>query len=277
MSGFIELSKVSLELRKDVVSLITSARTGHIGGDLSVMDILVTLYFKHMNIDPCKPDDPNRDRLILSKGHCVEALYMVLCERGFLDKQDVFSRYCKFDSPYIGHPNNKLPGIETNSGSLGHGLSVGVGMAIAGMADNRDYRVYVVMGDGELAEGSVWEAAMAASSFRLNNLIAIIDRNRLQISGYTEEVMPIEPLVAKWEAFGWNCLECNGNSIQSLDCALTDARNSIGKPSIIIANTTKGFGSSLISNKAEWHHKIPTESEKDQILQDLDDKIGRLQ
>ena len=206
------LNKLSFKLRKDVVLLIAHSGTGHIGGDMSVMDILVTLYFKHMNIDPSDPDNPDRDRFILSKGHCIEALYMVLAERGFLDKKEIFENYGMFDSDFIGHPNNKISGIEMNTGSLGHGLSIGVGMALASRMDNRNNRVYVVLGDGELEEGSVWEAAMAASCYGLVNICAVVDRNRLQISGSTEDVMALEPLNDKWKSFGWNVISCNGNS-----------------------------------------------------------------
>ena len=180
-----ELKVLSYDLRKDVVDMILSGKGGHIGGDMSMMDVLVTLYFKVMNISPDNQDDPNRDRFILSKGHSVETLYAVLAKKGFFPIDEVISQFSKFGSPYIGHPNNKLPGIEMNSGSLGHGLPVAVGMALAGKMDRRDYRVYTVMGDGELAEGSVWEGAMSASHYKLDNLCAVVDRNRLQISGST--------------------------------------------------------------------------------------------
>lgn len=270
------LEKLAFELRKDVVRFIHSAGCGHIGGDMSVMDILVTLYFKHLNVNPASPDDLDRDRFILSKGHCIESLYMVLAKRGFLDKEDIFRRYCRLGSPYIGHPNNKLPGIEVNSGSLGHGLSVGVGMALALRLDSRKSRVYVVMGDGELAEGSVWEAAMAASHFKLDNICAVIDRNRLQISGETEDVMSLEPLKERWDTFGWNVLECDGNSILALDQVVCMAKQYTGKPTVVIANTTKGYGSSLMENKAAWHHKVPSDSELKAILSEMDRRMGSI-
>lgn len=270
------LEKLAFDLREDVVRLVHSAGSGHIGGDMSVMDILVTLYFKHLNGDPACPEDPDRDRFILSKGHCVEALYMVLAKRGFFEKDDVFRRYGRLGSPYIGHPNNKLPGIEVNSGSLGHGLSIGVGMALASRFDSRKNRIYVVMGDGELAEGSVWEAAMAGSHFKLDNLCAVIDRNRLQISGRTEDVMALEPLKERWGAFGWNVLECEGNSIPALDHAFVVAGQYAGKPTVIIANTIKGYGSSLMENQPAWHHKVPSDSEVEMILSEMDRRIGGL-
>ena len=179
----------SFDLRRDCVDIIVAGGGGHIGGDMSMMDVLSYLYFDEMNISPENMTDPNRDRFVLSKGHSMEAYYAVLCAKGFLDLEDVKKNFSKFGSNYIGHPNNKLPGIEMNSGSLGHGLPVCVGMALAGKMDGRDYRVYTVMGDGELAEGSVWEAAMSATQYGLDNLCAIVDRNHLQISGSTEEVM----------------------------------------------------------------------------------------
>ena len=183
-----ELKVLSYDLRKDVVDMIMSGKGGHIGGDMSMMDILVTLYFKVMNISPENQNDPDRDRFILSKGHSVETLYAVLAKKGFFPIEEVIEKFSRFGSPYIGHPNNKLPGIEMNSGSLGHGLPVAVGMALAGRMNHAPYRVYTVLGDGELAEGSVWEGAMSASHYKLDNLCAVVDRNRLQISGSTEDV-----------------------------------------------------------------------------------------
>lgn len=189
MSEYKELSCLAYDLRKKVVEMVVSGKGGHIGGDMSVIDVLVTLYFKEMNISPENVDDPDRDRFVMSKGHSVEAYYAVLAAKGFFPMEEVIEKFSKFGSPYIGHPNNKLPGIEMNSGSLGHGLPVCVGMALAGKMDKKDYRVYTVMGDGELAEGSVWEGAMSAGNYKLDNLCAIVDRNRLQISGNTEDVM----------------------------------------------------------------------------------------
>ena len=182
------LEALSFECRQNVLDMIMEGRAGHIGGDFSVMDILITLYFKQMNISPDNLDDPDRDLFVMSKGHSVEAYYAVLAAKGFLDIEDVIKNFSKFGSPYIGHPNNKLPGIEMNSGSLGHGLPVCVGMALANKMDGKTGRVYTVMGDGELAEGSVWEGAMSAGNYKLDNLCAIVDRNRLQISGNTEDV-----------------------------------------------------------------------------------------
>lgn len=247
--------------------MIMEAGTGHIGGDMSVMDILVALYFKHMNISPDNMDSPERDRFVLSKGHSMEAYYAVLAAKGFLDIKDVRANFSKFGSKYIGHPNNKLPGIEMNSGSLGHGLPVCVGMALAGRMDGRSYRVYTVMGDGELAEGSVWEGAMAAGHYGLDNLCAVVDRNHLQISGNTEVVMRQECQKERWESFGWHAIQADGNDIDSLDRAFREAKSVKGKPSVVIADTVKGYGSALMENKAEWHHKVPSREEYEQIDQ----------
>lgn len=264
-----ELESLRWDLRKDCVDIIVSGG-GHIGGDMSIMDALMLLYMRHLNNNPQMQDDPNRDRFVMSKGHCMEAYYAVLCQVGFLDLDDVKARFSKFGSPYIGHPNNKLAGIEVNSGSLGHGLPVAVGMALAAKIDKRPSRTYVFMGDGELAEGSVWEGAMSASQYKLDNLCALIDRNGLQISGTTEEVMHQEDLNARWRAFGWNVIECAGNDLKSLDAAFELAKTVSVKPSVIIAHTTKGYGSTLMENKANWHHKLPNAEEYAQILRDFE-------
>lgn len=264
------LKAFSFELRKDVVRMIKEGKGGHIGGDMSVIDTLITLYFKQMNISPENMDDPNRDRFVLSKGHSVEAYYAVLAAKGFFPMEEVIQNFSKFGSKYIGHPNNKLPGIEMNSGSLGHGLPVCIGMALAGKMDKKDYRVYTVMGDGELAEGSVWEGAMAAGHYKLDNLCAVIDRNRLQISGCTEDVMAHDSQEERWKSFGWHVISVNGNDIDELDAAFNEAKTTKGKPTLVLANTTKGFGSSVMENKASWHHHVPSEEEYAQIMADLD-------
>lgn len=259
------------DLRKDVVDMILAGKGGHIGGDMSVMEILVTLYFKQMNVSPKNPQDEERDRFVLSKGHSVEAYYAVLAAKGFLDIQDVISNFSKFGSKYIGHPNNKLPGIEMNSGSLGHGLPVCVGMALAGKKDKKNYRVYTVMGDGELAEGSVWEGFMAAHQYKLDNLCAVVDRNRLQISGNTEDVMGHDNLVQRIASFGWHVIDVeDGNNIDELNAAFEEAKTIKGQPTAIIANTIKGCGSAVMENKANWHHKVPTQEEYQQIIADFE-------
>ncbi|MDY3969085.1 MAG: transketolase [Atopobiaceae bacterium] len=264
-----ELESLRWDLRQDCVDIIMAGGGGHIGGDMSVIDALMVLYENHLRITPETVDDPDRDRFVLSKGHAMEAYYAVLCHEGFLDLDDVKARFSKFKSPYIGHPNNKLCGIEMNSGSLGHGLPVAVGMALAARMDGRNYRTYVFMGDGELAEGSVWEGAMSGGNFELDNLCALVDRNRLQISGSTEDVMKQDSQEERWAAFGWNVLSVPGNDICALDAAFSLAEETKGKPTVIIANTTKGFGSPVMENKASWHHHLPNAEEYAQITADF--------
>lgn len=267
------LKALAYKLREDAVDMIAEGKTGHIGGDMSVMEILTELYFEQMNISPENWNDPDRDRFVLSKGHSMEAYYAVLAEKGFLDREEVIANFSKFGSKYIGHPNNKLPGIEMNSGSLGHGLPTSVGMAIAGKKNGQSYRVYTVMGDGELAEGSVWEGAMAASHYHLDNLCAVVDRNRLQISGTTEEVMAQEDLHERFRSFGWHVIDvADGNNIDQLRQAFEEARGTKGKPTVLIANTVKGKGSPIMENNAGWHHKVPSAEELQQIKGDLKER-----
>jgi len=261
----------TFEIRQDILDTIVNCKAGHIGGGFSVTDILTTLYFKQMNIDPQNPKAPNRDRFILSKGHSVEALYSVLANRGFFPREDL-KTVSAFGSKYIGHPNNKVAGIEMNSGSLGHGLSVSVGMALAAKMDQVSYRVYVVMGDGELAEGSVWEGAMAASQYNLDNLCAVVDRNGLQISGTTEEIMNHGNLDDRWSSFGWHVIHAIGNDIESLDAAFETAKTVKGKPTVIIADTIKGYGVSFMENSVPWHHKVPNADEYKQATEELSAK-----
>ena len=265
-----ELMKLAYKLRQDVVDMIVNGKGGHIGGDMSVMDTLVTLYFKEMNISVDNFNTKDHDHFIMSKGHSVEALYAVLAEKGFFPIERVLKEFSQFGSMFIGHPNNKLPGIEMNSGALGHGLPVAVGMAIAERMNKSKNRVYVVMGDGELAEGSVWEGAMSGANYRLDNLCAIIDRNRLQISGSTEDVMALDDLHRKWDSFGWHVIDVDdGNDIEKLARAFEESRMVKGKPSVLIANTIKGKGSSVMENKAAWHHHVPSAEEYEQIKKDL--------
>lgn len=265
-----ELKKLAYKLRQDVVDMIVNGKGGHIGGDMSVMDTLVTLYFKEMNISVDNFNTKDHDHFIMSKGHSVEALYAVLAEKGFFPIERVLKEFSQFGSMFIGHPNNKLPGIEMNSGALGHGLPVAVGMAIAERMNKSKNRVYVVMGDGELAEGSVWEGAMSGANYRLDNLCAIIDRNRLQISGSTEDVMALDDLHRKWDSFGWHVIDVDdGNDIEKLARAFEESRMVKGKPSVLIANTIKGKGSSVMENKAAWHHHVPSAEEYVQIKEDL--------
>lgn len=265
-----EMNRKSIELRKKIMDIVYNARGGHIGGDMSSTDILVSLYYGFLNIDANNQKAPERDRFVLSKGHCVEAYYSVLNDLGFISDEEL-STYAKFNSKLIGHPTNKVPGIEFNTGALGHGLSVGVGMAIGAKKSGYDSRVCVLMGDGELAEGSVWEAAMAASHYKLDNLVAIIDRNGLQISGSTEKVMSQEDLQQRWTAFGFNTVVADGHDIGAILDALNNRVK--GKPTAIIARTIKGKGVSFMENQAAWHHKVPTAEQYEQAMLELNQKL----
>ena len=269
MQSIDELEALRWDLRRDCVDIIMAGKGGHIGGDMSVIDALMVLYARHLNIAPSRVDDPDRDRFVLSKGHAMEAYYAVLCHEGYLDLDDVKARFSQFESPYIGHPNNKLPGIEMNSGSLGHGLPVAVGMALAARMDKRPTRVYTIMGDGELAEGSVWEGAMSGGNYALDNLCALVDRNRLQISGCTEDVMKQDSQEERWASFGWNVLSIPGNDVAAIDEALGLASRTRGKPTVIILNTVKGYGSPIMEDKAGWHHHLPNAEEYARIVADF--------
>lgn len=272
------LKALAYELRENTMDIIMSGKAGHIGGDMSVMEILTELYFDQMNISPENMEDPDRDKFVMSKGHSMEAYYAVLAKKGFFPQEEVVEKFSKFDSQYIGHPNNKLPGIEINSGSLGHGLPVCVGMALASRMNGQKCRVYTVMGDGELAEGSVWEGAMAAAHYKLDNLCAVVDRNRLQISGNTEDVMAHDDLYERFRAFNWHVIDVkDGNDIDQLKAAFEEAKETKGKPSVLIANTVKGKGSPVMENKANWHHKVPSEDELTQIRRDLKERKEALQ
>ncbi len=266
-----ELEKEAIEIRKRTLEIIFNASGGHTGGSLSSIDILTALYFNVMKIDPLYPDDPERDRFIMSKGHSVEGYYSVLARRGFIS-DDLLDTYGKFNSLLTGHPTRKVPGVELNSGALGHGLSVGVGMALAAKRQGKNFRTFVLMGDGEHGEGSIMEAAAAAGHYRLDNLIAIIDRNKLQISGFTEEIMSIEDLRKKYEACGWEVKECNGHDIPGLIRVLSEVPVAAGKPTFVIAHTIKGKGVSFIENKAGWHHKVPSREQLQEAIMELNKK-----
>lgn len=271
-----ELEKKACDIRADVVTLIHKAGCGHIGGDMSEIEALMALYYKHLNCSPENAADPNRDRFVLSKGHSVETLYCILADRGYFDKAELMETYSAYGSRFIGHPNNKIPGIEMNSGSLGHGLSVAVGMAKAGKMDGRDYHVYAVLGDGELAEGSVWEGVMAGGHFKLDNLTALVDRNRLQISGSTEDVMAQDSQETRWAAFGWNVISIPGNDMAAVDSALTLAKETKGKPTVIILNTTKGCGVSFMENLAVWHHKVMDDAQYETAMAEIAERKASL-
>jgi transketolase len=264
-----ELELKSIKYRKTILEIIFQSGAGHTGGSLSCIDILNVLYNGIMNITPENFSTFNRDHFIQSKGHSVEALYTVLQDCGFFSQTDLKSLN-SFQSHFIGHPTRKVPGIEHNTGALGHGLSVAVGMALGLKMDKKQFRVFTLLGDGELSEGSIWEAATSASKYQLDNLIVIIDRNKLQITGNTEEVNPIEPLKDKFISFGFNVAETNGNNISSLMEILQKTPTEKNKPHVIIANTIKGAGISFIENQIAWHHKVPSEIEYDMAIKELD-------
>jgi transketolase len=268
--------KLQAELiRKRTLQIIYAAKAGHTGGSLSAIDVLTALYFEVLNVDPLRPDWPERDRFVMSKGHSVEALYCVLSARGFFPDA-LLDTYGQFNTQLFGHPTRKVPGIELNSGALGHGLPVAVGMALAARMDKSSSRCYVLMGDGEQGEGSVYEAAMAAGHYRLNKLTALIDRNHLQISGKTEDVMCLEPMVDRWKSFGWEVFETDGNDMAALlDCLALSARVE-NKPSLIISHSIKGKGVSYMENVAKWHHGVPSAEQFEQALKEIDTRIASL-
>jgi transketolase len=270
MASIAELEEIAREIRKDLLITIHHAGGGHTGGSLSSVDILVALFFHVMRYSSTE-QQPDRDRFILSKGHSVEGYYAVLSRAGFFPREEL-ETYGSYGSRLFGHPTMKVPGVEVPTGALGHGLSVGVGMAIAGQRDNADYRVFVLMGDGEQAEGSVWEAAMAASHYGLGNLIAIIDYNRLQISGDVDSVMTISSLRERWTSFGWDVQEIDGNDMRSIIGAVDPhERGAVRtRPILIVAHTTKGKGVSFVENQAGWHHRVPTDEDLARALAELD-------
>ena len=246
------------------------AGQGHTGTDLSETDILASLFFRILNISKDNPTDPNRDRFILSKGHGVGALYCTLVEAGYLDTS-LLQSYLKFDSKLPGHPvRQKIPIIELNTGSLGHGLSVGVGLALSAKLSGRDFRVFVLTGDGELEEGSIWEAAMSAAHFKLDNLIVIVDRNTLQLSDRTERITALEPLVEKWQAFGFDTQVTDGHDVSMIIKTIEDLNLRNGQPHVIIARTIKGKGVSFIEDQVSWHHKVPVDEQISQAIVELE-------
>ena len=264
-----EIEERSKEARKHIVTMINAAGSGHPGGSLSAVEIIATLYFYKMRHDPKNPSWEDRDRFILSKGHAAPALYAVLAEAGYFPA-DLLNTLRKINSPLQGHPDKKrLPGIETSAGSLGQGLSFANGAALAGKMDNKDYRVYVLLGDGECDEGQIWEAAMAAAHYKLDNITAILDRNGLQIDGPTEKVMSIEPIADKWRSFGWSVFEIDGYDIREIIEVLDEAARVRHKPSIIIAHTTKGKGVSFMEWVADFHGKSPSEEELNKALAEI--------
>ncbi|MCD6572247.1 MAG: transketolase [Thermoplasmata archaeon] len=262
---------MAVKVRKHILTMLHEARSGHTGGSLSAVDAIVALYFHHMRHNPSNPRDPNRDRFILSKGHAVPALYAALAECGYFDIKELLTLR-KINSRLQGHPaNTKTPGIEVSTGSLGQGLSFGIGVALAGKLDRKDYNVYVMVGDGETDEGQIWEAAAAASHYKLDNLTALLDRNRLQIDGFTEDVMSLEVVSERWRAFGWNVIEIDGHNMREILDALHKADAHKKQPTMIILHTVKGKGVSFMENKAEYHGVAPTDEEYEKAMKELND------
>jgi transketolase len=262
-----ELAQKAIRLRKRMLKLIFDAGAGHTGGGLSCMDILNVLYNRVLNISPETTSDPQRDRYVQSKGHCVEALYTVLSDCGFFPDQNL-DTVCHYQSPYVGHPTRKIPGVEMNTGALGHGLPISAGMALAAKMDHASNRVFTLLGDGEMAEGSNWEAALAAAHYRLDNLVAILDHNTLQITGPTREVMNNDPIDEKLRTFGWEVRSCNGHDYAELTQVLTVPSTS-NRPIFIVANTVKGKGVSFMENVGQWHHGVPSAEELALALAEL--------
>ena len=269
-----ELQVKSAQLRRKTLEAIFEAGAGHTGGGLSCLDILNVLYNRILNVSPETFGSPTRDRYIQSKGHSVEALYAVLADRGFFPESEL-KTICHYRSHFVGHPTRHIPGIEMNTGALGHGLPICIGMALAARMDSASYRVFALLGDGELAEGSNWEGAMAAGHYGLDNLTAIIDHNTLQISGRTRDVCSNEPLDEKFRAFGWAVKTVNGHDFAELTAALSGPAE-IGRPTCVIANTVKGRGVSFMEDVAKWHHGVPSEAELKQALGELTAAEARL-
>jgi len=263
------LKETASMIRQDIVKMVAEANSGHPGGSLSATDIVTVLYFNEMNVDPKNPDDPNRDRFVLSKGHASPVLYGALAEKGFFPKEELMT-FRKLNSRLQGHPSKKsLPGVDMSTGSLGQGLSAANGMALAAKLDNKDYRVYAILGDGEIQEGMIWEAAMSASHFKLDNLTAFLDYNHLQIDGRVEDVMNPAPVDEKFKAFGWHVIIIDGHDFNQIDDAIQEAKRTKGQPTMIIANTVKGKGVSYMENQVGWHGTAPNREQLQQALEEL--------
>ena len=266
----LKLMKTANEIRKGIVSSVHSAKTGHPGGSLSAADIFTYLYFEELNIDPKEPKKADRDRFVLSKGHTAPGLYSALAERGYFPKEDLLT--LRHVGSYLqGHPDMKhIPGVDMSSGSLGQGISAAVGMAIAGKMDEADYRVYTLLGDGEIQEGQVWEASMLAASHKLDNLVVIVDNNNLQIDGTIEEVNSPYPIDKKFEAFNFHVINIDGNDFDQIDAAFKEAKTVKGQPTAIIAKTVKGKGVSFMENQVGWHGKAPNDEEYKVAMEELE-------
>lgn len=277
MDKLTSLKLTAYKIRRHALDAVHSASSGHPGGSLSIAEILSVLYFHEMNIDPADPKNPERDRFVLSKGHCAPALYGVLAERGFFPKEDI-KTFRKIDSYLQGHPDMKhIPGVDMSTGSLGQGICAANGMALAAKLDKKNYRVYTVLGDGELEEGQVWEAAMFAAHYKLDNLTAFVDLNLLQIDGDVRKVMNPTPVDKKFEAFGWNVIVTDAHDVEKLINAVDTAKTVKDKPTVIIAESTKGKGVSFMENNAAWHGSAPNDEQYKTAIRELDEKIASFQ
>jgi transketolase len=268
-----ELNIKAIQYRQKLLYYIKHANAGHIGGSLSCVDIISVLYNRVLNVHPDNINDPIRDRYVQSKGHSVEALYVVLADCGFFPESDL-ETLCSYNSHYVGHPTRKVNGIEQNTGALGHGLSVSVGMALAGKLDKQKYRVFTLLGDGELAEGSNWEAALCAAHYKLENLVAIVDYNGMQITGPTREVCNTDPLEEKFSAFGWSVAHVDGHDFRAMEEVFGNTPFDDSKPGVIIAHTVKGKGISFMEGKKKWHHGVPDDNLYEQAMIELDAKLN---
>lgn len=272
-----ELKLIAARGRCLGMQMVFRAASGHIGGSLSAMDILTELYFEQLRVDPERPQAPERDRFVMSKGHCTPALYSILALRGYFPEKQL-ELFRSIEGHMSGHPDMvHVPGVDMSTGSLGQGLSAAVGMAIAGKMDSAAYRVYALMGDGEIEEGQIWEAAMSAAKYKLDNLCGIVDVNGLQIDGRTADVMPSEPLDAKFAAFGWNVIKADGHDFDSLRAALAAAKAEKGRPSVILAKTVKGKGVSFMENDPGWHGKAPNAEQYEQAMTELNAAVEKLE
>ena len=273
----LDLQKKATIIRKHIIDEVFSANSGHPGGSLSCADILTTLYFDEMRVDPKNPKDPNRDRFVLSKGHCAPALYATLALKGFFPEADL-KTFRKVDSYLEGHPSmNYVPGVDMSTGSLGQGIATAVGMALAAKIDKKDYRVYSILGDGEIEEGLVWEAAMSAAHYKLDNLVAFVDYNGLQIDGNITDVMNPEPIADKFVAFGWNVIAINGHDHAAIKDALEAAKKVSGKPTCVVCHDIKGKGVSFMEGDYGWHGKAPNQEQRDQAISELDAKLAEIE
>ncbi|NLK68318.1 MAG: transketolase [Clostridiaceae bacterium] len=272
----LSLKKTATNIRKGILRATCSAGSGHPGGSLSITDIMTYLYFKEMNIDPKEPKNPDRDRFVMSKGHCAPVLYSTLAERGFFPVEDL-ETLRKTDSYLEGHPHMRtVPGVDMSTGSLAQGMSAAVGMALAGKIDNKDYRVFVGLGDGELEEGLIWEASMAAAHYKLDNMICFVDYNGLQIDGKITDVMNPEPIADKFEAFGWYVQSIDAHDYEQIEKAIENAKNQKGKPNMIVAHSIKGKGVSFMEGQAGWHGVAPKPEERDRAIAELDEYLASL-